>query len=120
MAHVEVGSDKLAITLSLGDEILSMHGAFHLPYTHIASVSTDSVPDAWFRGIRIGANLPGIKTAGTFITGDGNIFYDFHNPNRCLTLHLSHETYRQVVVEVDQGQDPEALATSIRQHLQSA
>ena len=117
MAHVEVEPDKLAITLSLGDEILSLHGAFHLPYTHIASVSTAPVPEAWFRGIRIGTNLPGVKTAGTFITGEGTIFYDFHDPDRCLTLDLSHETYRQVVVEVDRDQDPSALASSIRQHL---
>lgn len=91
MAHVEVGNDKLAITLSLGDEILSLHGAFHLPYSHITSVSTDPVPEAWFRGIRIGTNLPGVKTAGTFIAGDGTIFYDFHNPDRCLTFDLNHE-----------------------------
>lgn len=120
MAHVEVAPDKLVITLSLADEILSLHGSFHLPYTHIASVSTDPVPEAWFRGVRIGTNLPGVKTAGTFITGDGTIFYDFHNRSRCLTLNLSHETYRQVVVEVDDGLDPEVLAESIRLRLNPA
>lgn len=67
MAHVDVAPDKLAITLSLGDEILSLHGSFHLPYTHIDSVSTGPIPEAWFRGIRIGANIPGVKTAGTFV-----------------------------------------------------
>ncbi len=117
MARVQVANDKLEITLSLGDEILSLHGTFHLPYSHITSVSTEQVPDAWFRGIRIGTNLPGVKTAGTFITSDGTIFYDFHNPDRCLTLDLNHETYRQVVVEVDAGQDPNSLAASIRQRL---
>ena len=120
MAHVEVQPDQLAITLSLGDEILSLHGAFHLPYTHIAAVSTGPVPEAFFRGIRIGTNLPGVKTAGTFITGDGTIFYDFHDPGRCLTLSLSHETYRQVIVEVDRDQDRDALAQAIRQRLGSA
>lgn len=117
MAHIDVASDKLAITLSLGDEILSMHGSFHLPYTHIASVSTDPVPEALFRGIRIGTNLPGVKTAGTFITGEGTIFYDFHNSDRCLTLNLSHEIYRQVVVEVDNSVDLDVLAAAIRQRL---
>ncbi len=119
MAHIDVASDKLEITLSLGDEILSLHGAFHVPYTHISSVSTDRVPDEWFRGFKIGTNVPGVKTAGTFITGDGSIFYDFHNPERCLTLSLTHETYRQVVIEVDKGQDPETLAAQIQQRLKS-
>ncbi len=119
MAHVDVATDRLQITLSLGDEILSLHGAFHLPYSHIASVSTDPVPEAFFRGLRIGTNLPGVKTAGTFITGDGSIFYDFHDPDRCLTLALNHDTYRQVVVEVDRDQDPGELASAIRLHLAS-
>ena len=118
MAHVDVATDRLQITLSLGDEILSLHGAFHLPYSHIASVSTDPVPEAFFRGLRIGTNLPGVKTAGTFITGDGTIFYDFHDPAHCLTLNLSHETYRQVVVEVDRDQDRDGLAAAIRQHIE--
>jgi len=114
MAHVEVAPEKLQITLSLGDEILALHGAFHLPYTHIQAVSTDSVPEALFRGFKIGTNLPGVKTAGTFITGEGTIFYDFHDPDRCLTLSLSHDTYQQVVIEVDRDQDPSTLAAAIR------
>ena len=117
MAHIDVAPEKLAIILSLGDEILSLHSAFHLPYTHIAAVSTDPVPEAWFRGIRIGTNLPGIKTAGTFITDEGTIFYDFHDAGRCLSLDLNHELYRHVVVEVDRDQDPEVLAEAIRLHL---
>ena len=120
MAHLQLGQDRLEISLSLGDELLSLHGTFHLPYTHITSVSTEPVQAAWFRGFKIGTNIPGVKTAGTFITGDGTIFYDFHSPDRCITLNLNHETYRQVVVEVDAGQDPGALAAAIRERLQPA
>lgn len=120
MAHLQLAQDRLEISLSLGDELLSMHGAFHLPYTHITSVSTGTVPQAWFRGFKIGTNIPGVKTAGTFITSEGTIFYDFHNPDRCLTLNLNHDTYRQVVVEVDADQDLGALAEAIRDRLRPA
>jgi len=120
MAHVAVGTDKVEITLSLGDEILSLHGAFHIPFSHIASVSTESVPEEWFRGFKLGTNIPGVKTAGTFITGEGSIFYDIRDGSRCLTLHLTHDVYKEVVVEVDRDLDPERLAAAIRQRIPSA
>lgn len=117
MAHVTLGEEQLEVQLSLGDEILSLHGNFHIPYTHIQEVSTASVPFEWFRGFRIGTNLPGVKTAGTFITADGMIFYDVHDPDHCLTLDLDHERYRRVVVEVDRDQNLLELARAILQRL---
>jgi hypothetical protein len=113
MASVELGSATLDIHLSLGDELLALHGDFHIPYQHILSVSTAPVPVQWFQGVRIGTNIPGVKTAGTFITGEGVIFYDVHDRSRCLTLELDHERYRRVVVEVDGGLELEALADAI-------
>ncbi len=120
MATVSVEESAVAVRLSLGDEILALHGSLHIPFSHIRSVSTDPVPETWYRGMKFGTNLPGVKTAGTFITGDGMIFYDFHDPSRCLTFNLSHERYQQVVVEVDHDQDPKALAAAVRQRLTPA
>jgi hypothetical protein len=114
MARVTVANEGLDIHLSLGDEILALHGSFHIPYSHIDSVGTDQVPFEFFRGMRIGTNLPGIRTAGTFITGEGAIFYDMHDGSHCLTINLTHEHYRRVVVEVDADQDPGDLAEAIR------
>lgn len=114
MAKVTVDADKVDIQLSLADEVLSLHGAFHIPLSHIVSVSTEPVPHQWLRGIKIGANLPGIKVAATYITPEGVIFYDYRNADRCLTLALNHERYARVVVEVDAGQDLKALATEIQ------
>lgn len=114
MAQVTVDGSGITVHLSLGDEILALHGSLSIPFTHVSAVSTAPVPEAMFRGFKIGTNLPGVKTAGTFITGDGMIFYDFHDPSRCLTLTLSHEKYQRVVIEVDKDQDPTTLAQTIR------
>lgn len=70
-----------------------------------------------YRGVRIGTNAPGIKVAGTFFAGDGMVFYDFHDPRRCLTFELAHQHYRRVVVQVDTDQDPSALAKAIMARL---
>ncbi len=37
-----------------------------------------------------------------------------HDGSRCLTLELSHERYRRVVIEVDRDQDHAALASEIQ------
>lgn len=117
MAHVELESGCVDVQMNPLDEILSLHGSLRMPYSHIRSVSTDPVPPAWCRGFRIGTNVPGIKVAGTFFTGDGVVFYDFHDPDRCLTFQLEHEHYRSVVVQVDKDQDPAGLAGKIRARL---
>jgi hypothetical protein len=120
MARVTVGNEGLDIHLSLADEVLSLHGSFHIPYSHIESVDARPVPFELFRGVKIGTNLPGVRTAGTFITGEGAIFYDMHDGSHCLTIGLTHERYTRVVVEVDADQDPAALAEAIRDMLPKA
>lgn len=113
MAHVELAGEQVTVRLSPFDKVLSLHGTLQVPLSHITGVEHAPVPAAWFYGFRVGTNIPGVKTAGTFFTRDGTIFYDFHDPSRCLTFHLEHEFYKRVVVEVDQDQDPKALAATI-------
>jgi hypothetical protein len=118
MAHIELEADRVSMQLSLLDEVLAMHGSLHIPYRHITAVHAGPVPEAWFRGFRIGTNIPGVKVAGSFYNGDGVVFYDFHDPARCLTLETTHERYHGVVVEVDHDQDPVALAQQVAARLQ--
>jgi hypothetical protein len=118
MAHIELEADRVSMQLSLLDEVLAMHGSLHIPYRHITAVHAGPVPEAWFRGFRIGTNIPGVKVAGSFYNGDGVVFYDFHDPARCLTLETTHERYQRVVVEVDHDQDPVALAQQVAARLQ--
>lgn len=120
MAHIELESARVAVELQRLDEVLSLHGNLYIPYQHIRAVSTAPVPEAWFRGIRIGTNLPGIKVAATFYTPDGAVFYDYHDRTRCLTLDLDHETLKRAVVQVDADQDRIALAQAITARLPRA
>lgn len=117
MARVELEAERISVIMSPLDEVLALHGSLHIPYSHVRSVRHEPVPEELFRGIRVGTNLPGVKVAGTFFTLDGVIFYDFHDPSRCLIFELDHETYRKVVVEVDRGQDPATLAGQIRDRI---
>lgn len=115
MAHIECKTDHVDIRLSPLDEVLALHGTLHLPYSHIRSVRTDPVPGDWFRGLRIGTDVPGLKVAGTFIGARGIAFYDFSDPHRCLIFEVVHQHYKRVVVQVDRDQDPAALAVRINE-----
>lgn len=95
------------------DEVLALHGSLHIPYSHIRSVRHEPVPEALFRGIPIGTNVPGVKVAGSFFTAEGVMFYDFHDPYRRLAFDLDHETYKKAVLEVDRNQDPATPAARI-------
>lgn len=117
MARFGVGDEAVEIDLSFADELMSLHGRFRVPYRHIRAVGTERVPDAFFRGVRFGTNLPGVKVAGTFINADGMTYYDFHDPARCVTLNLAHDRYARLVVEVDRDEDPAAIAEAIRSRL---
>ena len=119
MARIDCDDERIAIQLSPLDEVLSLHGSLHIPLTHVRSARHEPVPEEWFRGVRLGTNLPGVKVAGTFLTGEGMIFYDFHDPSRCLILDLAHEHYRRVIVEVDKDQDPGEVAGRINAFLPS-
>ncbi|HEX7326900.1 MAG TPA: hypothetical protein VF292_16345 [Rhodanobacteraceae bacterium] len=113
MAHIELEHDCVAVRLNWVDKVLALHGSLGIPYDHITSVAHTPVPQDWFRGVRIGTNLPGVKVAGTFFTVDGRIFYDFSDASRCLVFGLEHERYTHVVVQVDAEQDPADLAQRI-------
>ena len=117
MARIKSEPDGVFIELSWPDKVLALSGSLRIPYAHIAEVHADPVPRAWYRGMRIGTNLPGIKVAGTFVNEDGIIFYDFRDPNRCVTFILSHDRYTKVVVEVDLDHDPKSLSLDIRRRL---
>lgn len=113
MARIVLEADRVSVHLTPLDEVLALHGSLHILYRHITSVVHNPVPPGWFHGFRVGTNIPGVKIAGTFFNGDGVVFYDFHDPARCLTFELAHQLYKRVVVQVDKDQDPEMLARQI-------
>jgi hypothetical protein len=111
MAHLTIENGTLTVTMQGLDKILALRSHLSVPLTHIRGVEVRP-PEAFalWHGFRIGTNLPGVVTAGTFITADGNVFYDMHDPERTIGVDLAGETYRRLIVEVDEGATPEDVA----------
>lgn len=110
MAQLTIDATHVQLRMTGLDRILALKGELSIPLAHISAVSPRP-PEAhnWCHGFRVGTNLPGVVTAGTFFTGDGLVFYDMHDPDKTIQIDLIHETYRQVIVQVEESPD-EAVA----------
>ena len=112
---IRIDGDKLIFELHGVDQILAIKRSISVPLAHVTSVSTGDVPWKVFQQLRVvGTSLPGVVRDGKFIGPDGMMFFEMHHPDRCITVNLDHETYRQIVFEVD---DKEAAAQMIREAL---
>jgi hypothetical protein len=118
MAQVEVVGDRLVIRLDRADRLWNFRSELQVPLAHIGGVEVD--PDQarlpWsglpVRGER--GWLPGMIAAGQ-VRQDGKwAFWDVHDPERAVIIHLADERYDRLVVEVD---DPWATAASVNQAL---
>lgn len=113
VALIVVGEDAIEIRLTVVEEVLALHGTLRVPLAHIRSVSTEPVPPALWRGVKLGTNLPGLMVAATFVTEEGVVFYDIRHGERCVTLELADDRYKRIVIELDAAHDPADVASAI-------
>jgi hypothetical protein len=114
MAKVTIDDNNLTVALSLADKILAFHGSLTIPLAHVVSASVEN-QDVWSHLWRkvIGSSAPPFVMAGTYWVDGGLAFLDYHESRNCLVIKTAHETYKSIVVQPDEGQDPHALADEI-------
>jgi len=111
MAQLSIEDGRVRIRITGLDRVLAFRGELSIPLEHVRGVSArPEEARRWFHGLKMpGSNLPGVITAGSFLTTGGFVFYDMHHADRTIALDLEHETYRRVIVELDEPPD-EAVA----------
>ncbi|MFW9875423.1 MAG: hypothetical protein ACFFG0_20140 [Candidatus Thorarchaeota archaeon] len=108
---IRIDNSDLVFELHGIDTILSIKRKIRIPLKHITSVSTERVTlDPKFQMRLIGTHLPTIIKDGRFLTSEGMIFFEMHDPDKCITVSLNHEHYKKIVFEVD---DKDAVAKII-------
>ncbi len=108
---VRIDGDDLVFEIHGVDEILSIKRSISVPLEHVQSVSTDDPGWAFLRQVKVGgANFPGVVKDGRFLSGEGYMFFEMHDPDKCITVSLDHEVYKKIVFEVE---DKEAAAKMI-------
>ena len=114
---VKVENDNIEFELHGVDEFLSIKRNITVPLAHVVSVSTERVPWQPFKQMRIvGASLPGVVKDGRFLSTEGVMFFEMHDPDKCITVNLDHEHYRKIVFEVE---NKEEAARQINEALKS-
>ena len=117
MTH-EIKNGTLHLTVEGVDKIWALKSQLSIPLTHITGVRVDSeIVKGWWHGFRVpGTSIPGVITAGTFYQDGKRVFWDIHHPAEAVVVSLDHETYDELVIEVE---NPEAFVGVLRQALGS-
>lgn len=116
MARIEISGEALTVHVTGMDQIWSLKSQLEIPLQHVVRADVDhDVARHWWKGFRIpGTDIPGVLTAGTFYKHGERVFWDVHDPDKTIVIHLAHESYARLIVQVD---EPELTAASINRAL---
>ncbi len=114
MATISVDSQNLHVQLGGWDQFWAFHGSLTVPLAHVTGVCIAD-QDTWSRVWTklIGTSIPGFKTAGTFFSKDGMVFCDYRDGAGSLEIDVTHELYRKLVIQLDEGVDPDTARAQI-------
>lgn len=110
---VRIEGKNLVFEIHGIDVFLSLKQSISIPLEHIISVSSDKVPWGTFQQLKLlGTNLPHVVKDGLFLSNDGFLFFEMHDPEKCITVSLNNEKYNKIIFEVE---DKEDTARTIRE-----
>lgn len=112
---IRIDGDNLVFEIHGVDVILAIRRTISIPLKHVVSVSTDRVPWQPFQQLKIaGTSLPGVIKDGIFLSNDGFLFFEMHDPDKCITISLNNEKFKKIIFEV---QDKESAAKTITESI---
>jgi hypothetical protein len=114
MVSVTIEGDRAVFEPQGWHKIWSLRSRLEIPLSHITSVRKNpGLMLGWFDRLKLaGAHLPNLIAAGTFFGADGLDFWDVTDPDRAIIVDLRDETYRRLVVEVE---DTDRVVTRLRE-----
>ena len=119
MVTIEIIDGTLLLDVHGLDKLWSLRSTLRIPLTHVkGATSAAGLERDWFDGLKLGGTfIPGVLTAGTFYNRDGFVFWDVHDSARAIRIALEHETYRELIVEVE---SPETAVATINNAVSGA
>ena len=112
MVRIELSPTHLMIHVAGADKFFALKSQLAIPLVHVVKAEVDPTPARrYWKGWRLpGTSVPGVLTAGSFYQHGEWTFWDVRDPEKTIVVHLAHEHYKGLVVEVD---DPQRAARSI-------
>jgi hypothetical protein len=117
MVH-EITGDTLHLYVQGMDKVWAFRSQLSIPLQHITAIRVDGeIAKKWWHGLRLlGTHIPSVITAGTFYQNGKCVFWDIHHPQEAVVLSLDHETYNELVIEVD---DPAAFVREVEERIRA-
>lgn len=118
MVHHEITGDTLHLTVEGMDKVWALKSQLSISLRNITGVRLDGeIVKRWWHGLKVpGTSIPGVITAGTFYQDGKRVFWDIHHPQEAVVLSLDHETYDELVIEVE---DPAAFVREVEEKTRS-
>ncbi|SRR5579875_846714 len=118
VGEIKVEGKNVLFQLHGIDRILAIKSSLKVPVEHIIDVSTERADWQAFKQLKLaGSNIPGVVKDGRYYSPkDGWLFYEMHDPDKCVTVTLKDEKYNRIIFEV---QDKEESANKLRKLIQS-
>ena len=111
--RIDIENGNLVFRVTGIDEVLALKRELKVPLEHVKSVSTDKIDWNYFKMAKVaGARIPGVVEDGRFLSKEGLLFYEMRDPDKCVTVELTDESYKKVIFEV---KDKQATADAINQ-----
>ena len=120
MVEIELTDDSLVVHVKGMDKLWAAKSTVTIPIGHVTAVELGVIAaaqEALQGSLRFGTHLPHVITAGRFYRDKKIAFWDVHKGDSAITIHVAHDDYTHLVVEVA---DPWATVQAIRARLTAA
>ena len=117
MTQLSVENGTLVVEIQGFDKVLTLKNKITVPLANIVSAEIDTKigeeivqathvhHDALDRIVSHGTEDPkNSQRMGSFKDTDGIVFYDVHDASKAIVVHLDHEKYTRLVLEVENPQ----------------
>jgi hypothetical protein len=102
MVSIQLQQGQATFEVQGFHKVWALKGSITVPTQHITFVERLDKSRHRVSGIRMpGTHVPTIITAGTYLTREGTHFWDVVNPEKSIVVHLKHEKYTRLLLEVD-------------------
>lgn len=103
---LRIESDKLQIEFNFWEQVwgVKFNKIWEIPLVNIES-ATSKEPQSNWREIKApGSFVPGLIKAGTYYTNRGKEFWYVTKETNYLTLELSNESYKRIILNIDESE----------------
>jgi hypothetical protein len=114
MATLETTDTELIVEMEGADKLWALRSRLTIPFAHVAGAErAEEEARKWLHGMRVGGtHIPGVISAGTFISHGERVFWDVHRPENAIAIQLRDERFGHLVIEVSDPDGAIALVNA--------